>query len=343
MLEAANCDQLRHNFPPNTTRGNLLYVPNVFWDYCRKTVLVTEWVNGIQINRLDDLQAAGVNLQKLASDGVEIFFTQVFTDGYFHADMHPGNILVDITPNGQYFGRYIALDFGIMGTLSDIDKHYLAHNFLAFFRRDYKAVAQLHVDSGWVPANTRIDELAMAIRACCEPFFNKPIKDISLGLVLMRLFDASRRFNVEIQPQLVLLQKTLLNTEGLGRSLNPDLDLWQTAQPILERWMKAQLGWPSFKQRLMREVPQWAELLPEIPRLLHGSLAALAQNKSIQSNSITTYTIESLHSLLEHLQHQYDAQRRWLWLSYVILILTLAICLGLIYTLIYTSILFNFI
>jgi ubiquinone biosynthesis protein len=343
MLEAANCDQLRHNFPPNTTRGNLLYVPNVFWDYCRKTVLVTEWVNGIQINRLDDLQAAGVNLQKLASDGVEIFFTQVFTDGYFHADMHPGNILVDITPNGQYFGRYIALDFGIMGTLSDTDKHYLAHNFLAFFRRDYKAVAQLHVDSGWVPANTRIDELAMAIRACCEPFFNKPIKDISLGLVLMRLFDASRRFNVEIQPQLVLLQKTLLNTEGLGRSLNPDLDLWQTAQPILERWMKAQLGWPSFKQRLMREVPQWAELLPEMPRLLHGSLAALAQNKSIQSNSTTTYTIESLHSLFEHLQHQYDAQRRWLWLSYVILILTLAICLGLIYTLIYTSILFNFI
>jgi ubiquinone biosynthesis protein len=159
----------------------------------------------------------------------------------------------------------------------------------------------------------------------------------------MRLFDASRRFNVEIQPQLVLLQKTLLNTEGLGRSLNPDLDLWQTAQPILERWMKAQLGWPSFKQRLMREVPQWAELLPEMPRLLHGSLAALAQNKSIQSNSTTTYTMESLHSLLEHLQHQYDAQRRWLWLSYVILILTLAICLGLIYTLIYTSILFNFI
>ncbi|MEN9911898.1 MAG: ubiquinone biosynthesis regulatory protein kinase UbiB [Pseudomonadota bacterium] len=333
MLEAANCDQLRHNFPPNTARGDLLYVPNVFWDYCRKTVLVTEWVDGIQINRLDDLQTAGVNLQKLASDGVEIFFTQVFTDGYFHADMHPGNILVDITPNGQYFGRYIALDFGIMGTLSDIDKHYLAHNFLAFFRRDYKAVAQLHVDSGWVPANTRVDELAMAIRACCEPFFNKPIKDISLGLVLMRLFDASRRFNVEIQPQLVLLQKTLLNTEGLGRSLNPDLDLWQTAQPILERWMKAQLGWPSFKQRLMREIPQWAELLPEIPRLLHGGLAALVHNKSTQSNNTSAYATESLHLLIQQLQCQYDVQRRWLWLSYVVLTLILAICLGLIYTL----------
>jgi ubiquinone biosynthesis protein len=225
----------------------------------------------------------------LSRDGVEIFFTQVFTDGYFHADMHPGNILVGT--HGANFNRYIALDFGIMGTLSDIDKHYLAHNFLAFFRRDYKAVAQLHIDSGWVPATTRVDELAMAVRACCEPFFNKPIKDISLGLVLMRLFDASRRFNVEIQPQLVLLQKTLLNTEGLGRSLNPELDLWQTAQPILEQWMKAQLGWPAFKKRLMAEAPKWAELMPEMPRLLHQTLSqsrVSGQNEmfAVQLNAI---------------------------------------------------------
>jgi ubiquinone biosynthesis protein len=272
VLEAANGDQLRHNFPPNTPRGELLYVPIVYWDYCRRSVLVTEWVDGVPINRMDALRDAGVDLMKLSRDGVEIFFTQVFTDGYFHADMHPGNILVGIDPAHPNFNRYIALDFGIMGTLSDIDKHYLAHNFLAFFRRDYKAVAQLHIDSGWVPATTRVDELAMAVRACCEPFFNKPIKDISLGLVLMRLFDASRRFNVEIQPQLVLLQKTLLNTEGLGRSLNPELDLWQTAQPILERWMKEQLGWPAFKKRLMAEAPKWADLLPELPRLLHSQL-----------------------------------------------------------------------
>jgi ubiquinone biosynthesis protein len=277
VLEAANGDQLRHNFPPKTPRGELLYVPIVYWDYCRRSVLVTEWVDGVPINRMDALQAAGVDLSKLSRDGVEIFFTQVFTDGYFHADMHPGNILVGVDPAHHNFNRYIALDFGIMGTLSDIDKHYLAHNFLAFFRRDYKAVAQLHIDSGWVPATTRVDELAMAVRACCEPFFNKPIKDISLGLVLMRLFDASRRFDVEIQPQLVLLQKTLLNTEGLGRSLNPELDLWQTAQPILERWMKEQLGWPAFKKRLMTEAPKWAELLPELPRLLHSKLAAQPQ------------------------------------------------------------------
>ncbi len=303
VLEAANADQLRHNFPPNTHRGALLFVPTVYWDYCRKSVLVTEWVDGVQINRIDDLRAAGVDLMKLSRDGVEIFFTQVFTDGYFHADMHPGNILVGIDPTHANYNRYIALDFGIMGTLSDIDKHYLAHNFLAFFRRDYKAVAQLHIDSGWVPATTRVDELAMAVRACCEPFFNKPIKDISLGLVLMRLFDASRRFNVEIQPQLVLLQKTLLNTEGLGRSLNPELDLWQTAQPILERWMKEQLGWPAFKKRLMLEAPKWAELLPELPRLLHSKLGESPSNHaSVQ-----------MQQQLAQLLHANQAMKRRLW------------------------------
>ncbi len=317
VLEAANADLLRHNFPPNTARGQLLFVPVVHWDYCRKTVLVTEWVDGIQINRLDELRAAGVDLIKLSRDGVEIFFTQVFTDGYFHADMHPGNILVGT--QGEHFNRYIALDFGIMGTLSDIDKHYLAHNFLAFFRRDYKAVAQLHIDSGWVPASTRVDELAMAVRACCEPFFNKPIKDISLGLVLMRLFDASRRFNVEIQPQLVLLQKTLLNTEGLGRSLNPELDLWQTAQPILERWMKEQLGWPAFKKRFIAEAPKWAELLPELPRLLHSKLAE-KQNHSIHPAT----TLQ-----LAQLQAQQRSTKRWLWGLGVLSASALLVCLGL--------------
>ena len=301
VLEAANADQLRHNFPPGSARGNLLFVPRVYWDYCRKSVLVTQWVDGVQINRIDELQAAGIDLMKLSRDGIEIFFTQVFTDGYFHADMHPGNILVGT--QGEHFNRYIALDFGIMGTLSDIDKHYLAHNFLAFFRRDYKAVAQLHIDSGWVPATTRVDELAMAIRGCCEPFFNKPIKDISLGLVLMRLFDASRRFNVEIQPQLVLLQKTLLNTEGLGRSLNPELDLWATAQPILERWMKEQLGWPAFKKRFLKEAPKWAELMPELPRLLHTKLA----EKPMQA-----YNLAHTQQIAQ-LQRQQRSTKRWLW------------------------------
>jgi ubiquinone biosynthesis protein len=321
VLEAANADQLRHNFPPNTARGNLLFVPLVYWDYCRKSVLVTQWVDGIQINRLDDLRAAGVDLDKLSRDGVEIFFAQVFTDGYFHADMHPGNILVGT--QGEHFNRYIALDFGIMGTLSDIDKHYLAHNFLAFFRRDYKAVAQLHIDSRWVPASTRVDELAMAVRACCEPFFNKPIKDISLGLVLMRLFDASRRFNVEIQPQLVLLQKTLLNTEGLGRSLNPELDLWATAQPILERWMKEQLGWPAFKKRFITEAPKWAELMPELPRLLHSKLA---------EQTHPTPNAEWAMQLGTLIQQQ-RSTKRWLWVLGVLALSAISACVVMSYLL----------
>ena len=321
LLEAANASYLRQNFPQGTPRGELMIVPQVYWDYCRSTVLVTEWVTGIAINKIDELKAAGMDLKKLSRDGVELFFTQVFTDGYFHADMHPGNILVGT--QGAQFNRYIALDFGIMGTLSDTDKHYLAHNFLAFFRKDYKAVAQLHIDSGWVPASTRVDELAMAVRACCEPFFNKPIKDISLGLVLMRLFDASRRFDVEIQPQLVLLQKTLLNTEGLGRMLNPDLDLWDTAQPILERWMKDQLGWPAFKKRLMSEAPKWAELLPELPRLLHESLARKPEIKNDAR----------LEAMLAGMLAQQRSTRRWVWGLTALSLTLLAIVSALSYTL----------
>jgi len=198
---------------------------------------------------------------------VETFFVQVFRDGFFHADMHPGNILVDTQ------GSYIALDFGIMGTLTEMDKSYLAQNFLAFFRRDYRRVAQAHLEAGWVPKDTRVDEFENAIRAACEPVFDKPLKEISFGRVLLRLFQTSRRFNVQIQPQLVLLQKTLLNIEGLGRDLDPDLDLWKTAKPYLERWMSEQLGWRAFTSHLQQEAPYWGAMLPQLPRLLHQRLA----------------------------------------------------------------------
>jgi ubiquinone biosynthesis protein len=270
LREAANCAQLRRNFAPGTARGNLLLVPEVYWDYCTSQVFTMQRMAGIPIADITRLKEHNIDLKKLSRDGVEIFFTQVFADGYFHADMHPGNIQVGY--QGDDFNRYICLDFGIMGTLSDKDKHYLAQNFLAFFRRDYKRVAALHVESGWVPKETRIEELESAVRACCEPFFDRPLKEISLGIVLMRLFDASRRFNVDIQPQLVLLQKTLLNTEGLGRTLDPDLDLWVTAKPILERWMREQIGWEGFNKRVEQEAPQWAQLLPDLPRLIHQKL-----------------------------------------------------------------------
>jgi ubiquinone biosynthesis protein len=217
---------------------------------------------------VDALRAQGVDIPQLARNGVTIFYTQVFRDGFFHADMHPGNILV--APDG----RYIALDFGIMGTLTEVDKNYLAQNFLAFFQRDYRRVAQAHIESGWAPPGTREDEFEAAIRAVCEPVFDRPLKDISFGKTLLRLFQTSRRFNVEIQPQLVMLQKTLLNIEGLGRELDPDLDLWQTAKPFLERWMSEQMGWRGFLRALKTEAPRWGVLLPQLPRLAHAALAA---------------------------------------------------------------------
>jgi len=223
-------------------------------------------ISGIPISHVDRLRAAGVDIPRLARAGVEIFFTQVFRDGFFHADMHPGNIF--ITPGGQY----LAMDFGIMGTLTDVDKNYLAQNFLAFFQRDYKRVAQAHMDAGWVPPGTRVDEFEAAIRSVCEPVFDRPISEISFGRFLLRLFQASRRFNVEIQPQLVMLQKTLLNIEGLGRQLYPQLDLWETAKPFLERWMKEQVGLRGFMRNLKNEAPQWATLAPQMPRLLHQAL-----------------------------------------------------------------------
>jgi len=262
MREAANASQLRANF----TGSDLLYVPKIFWDYTRRTVMVMERVNGIPISNIEALKAAGIDMRRLAHNGVEIFFTQAFRDGFFHADMHPGNIFV--SPEGQYR----AVDFGIMGTLSDEDKYYLARNFLGFFNRDYRAIAAAHLNAGWVPATTRVDEFEAAIRAVCEPIFAKPLKDISFGKLLLRLFQTARRFNIEVQPQLTLLQKTLFNIEGLGRRLYPDLDLWITAKPFLERWMREQLGPRAWLRSLRQEIPRWAKILPEFPGLLYETL-----------------------------------------------------------------------
>jgi ubiquinone biosynthesis protein len=266
VREAANAAQLRRNMEGL----NLVLIPEMFWDFCHNDVIVMERMKGVPISQTDRLREAGVDIPKLARDGVTIFFTQVFRDGFFHADMHPGNIQVSLDP--ATFGRYISLDFGIVGTLTEYDKEYLAQNFTAFFRRDYKRVAELHVESGWVPADTRVDELESAIRAVCEPYFDRPLKEISLGMVLMRLFQTSRRFNVEIQPQLVLLQKTLLNIEGLGRQLDPELDLWSTAKPFLEKWMIDQVGPKKLWNQLVAEAPRYAKLLPELPRLVHDFL-----------------------------------------------------------------------
>lgn len=285
MLEAANCSQLKRNF----AQSKLLLVPEVHWDWCRNQVMTMERMSGTPISQIDNLCQQGIDIPKLARDGVEIFFTQVFRDGFFHADMHPGNIQVAAD------GRYIALDFGIMGTLNDTDKEYLARNFLAFFRRDYREVARAHVESGWVPKDTPIDEFEIAIRAICEPIFDKPLKEISFGRTLLALFQMARRFGVIIQPQLIMLQKTLLNIEGLGRELDPDLDLWKTARPFLERWMSEQVGWRSVLRNIKAELPFWGKILPQMPRMLHqqlqrdhdtplnSELAALVREQKTQS------------------------------------------------------------
>jgi len=266
VREASNAAQLRRNMEGL----NLVLIPEMVWEFCSPNVLVMERMYGIPISQIDALRKAGVNIPQLAKDGVTLFFTQVFRDGFFHADMHPGNIQVSTSP--ATFGRYVSLDFGIVGTLTQVDKDYLAQNFTAFFRRDYKRVAELHIESGWVPENTRVDELEAAIRAVCEPYFDRPLKEISLGMVLLRLFQTSRRFQVEIQPQLVLLQKTLLNIEGLGRQLDPELDLWSTAKPFLEKWMLEQMGPQKFWEQLKTEAPRFAKLIPELPRLVHAYL-----------------------------------------------------------------------
>ena len=263
MREAANASQLRRNFIDST----LLRVPEIYWDWCSRRVMVMERMHGTPVSQVATLREKGIDIPRLARAGVEIFFTQVFRDGFFHADMHPGNIFVADD------GRYVALDFGIMGALTEIDKNYLAQNFIAFFNRDYRRVAQAHLDAGWVPKETRVDAFEAAIRAVCEPIFARPLKQIYFGKLLLRLFQTSRRFNVEIQPQLVMLQKTLLNIEGLGRELDPDLDLWNTAKPYLERWMSEQIGWRGLLKALRHEVPYWATTLPQLPRLLHRAVS----------------------------------------------------------------------
>ena len=262
MREAANCSQLRRNFKDSP----LIAIPEVYWDYCGNRVMVMQRMHGTPISQIPSLVAQGVDLKALSRAGVEIFFTQVFRDGFFHADMHPGNIFV--TPQGQY----VALDFGIMGSLSERDKTYLAQNFLAFFKRDYRRVAQAHIEAGWVPADTRVEDFESAIRAVCEPIFDRPLKDISFGKTLLRLFQTARRFHMEVQPQLAMLQKTLLNIEGLGRELDPDLDLWQTAKPFLERWMSEQLGWRALLRHIREEAPGWVSTLPQLPRRFHDAL-----------------------------------------------------------------------
>jgi len=260
-LEAANCSRLARNFPDKS-----LLIPEIYWDWCREQVMVMQRMTGTPISQTAVLRQKNIDLSKLAQDGVEIFFTQVFRDGFFHADMHPGNIQVADD------GRYIALDFGIMGVLTDTDKYYLARNFLAFFNRDYRDVAVAHIESGWVPKDTNVEALETAVRAICEPIFDKPLKEISFGRTLLSLFQMSRRFGVIIQPQLVMLQKTLLNIEGLGRDLDPDLDLWKTAQPFLTRWMSEQIGWRSVVKTLKKELPYIAKNLPQMPRLVHQFL-----------------------------------------------------------------------
>jgi ubiquinone biosynthesis protein len=286
MREASNASQLRRNF----IGSEHLMVPEVFWDYCSTNVIVIERMHGIPVSHIGRLIEEGVDLRKLAREGVEIFLTQVFRDGFFHADMHPGNILVSIDP--ATFGRYIALDFGIVGTLNEFDKDYLAQNFLAFFRRDYRRVAEAHIESGWAPRETRVEELEAAVRACCEPIFDRPLKDFSFGQVLMRLFQTSRRFNIEIQPQLVLLQKTMLNIEGLGRQLDPDLDLWKTAKPLLEKWMGEQLSWRSMLDQLKKEAPRYGHIFPQLPRLVHQALISASQPKKDEAELLRRLVAE---------------------------------------------------
>ena len=266
VREAANASQLRHNFQDSP----LLYVPEIFWPETRRNVLVMERIYGIPVGDIAQLRQRGVNMQKLSERGVTIFFTQVFRDSFFHADMHPGNIFVNAeNPDDP---RYIAVDFGIIGTLSPTDQHYLAENFLAFFHRDYRRVAELHIESGWVPPETRVDEFESAIRTVSEPIFDRPLKDISFGGFLLTLFQTARRFNMEVQPQLVLLQKTLLNIEGLGRQLDPDLDLWKTAKPFLENWMRDRIGPRAVLNRIKYYFPRWADQTPDLPNLIYGVL-----------------------------------------------------------------------
>jgi len=293
--EGANTAQLKRNFEGS----ELLYVPEVYWDYCRPAVLVQERIYGTPISDMEALKKAGTNIQVLAENGVEIFFTQVFRHNFFHADMHPGNIFVTVDDPEK--PKYAAVDFGIVGTLSPSDQRYLAGNFLAFFDRDYHRIAKLHLESGWVPPDTRIDELETAVRSVCEPIFNKPLSEISFAQVMIRLFETARRFDMKIQPQLILLQKTLFNIEGLGRELYPQLDLWKTAHPILRQWMGEQLGGRAVIDRLREDLPQIRDALHELPGVIKY-LSKQVQNDELQ---LSLHTPE-----LDEIRDQLKAQQR---------------------------------
>jgi len=287
--EAANAIQLKRNFEQGSEYDKALYVPEIYSEYSFENVLVMERIYGIGVGEVGTLNQLGVNMKLLAERGVEVFFTQVFRDSFFHADMHPGNVFVDAThPEDP---TWIAIDCGIVGTLNREDKRYLAENFVAFFNRDYRKVAQLHVDSGWVPVNTSVDEFEFAIRTVCEPIFNKPLSEISFGQVLVNLFNTARRFNMEVQPQLVLLQKTLLYIEGLGRQLYPQLDLWQTAKPFLENWVKDQMGVKAVLSKVKANLPFWNEKLPEIPDLVYDYLKTSRENQHQQTQLMQTLLV----------------------------------------------------
>ena len=297
MREAANASQLKRNF----AASDLLYVPEVYWDYCRTDVMVMERIHGVPISDLARLKAAGTNIAQLAENGVRIFFTQVFRHNFFHADMHPGNIFVLIDDPQR--PRYAAVDFGIVGTLDPRDQHYLAENFLAVFDRNYRRVAQLHLESGWVPPQSRVDEMESAVRTVCEPIFDRPLKDISFGRILLRLFEISRRFNMQIQPQLILLQKTLLNVEGLGRDLYPDLDIWNTASPILREWMRERTSVRGLLQEVHTHVPELLEAARGLPALLHE----LVRREHEPRRAPAAAELEELRAQLRAAQRHRDA------------------------------------
>ncbi|HEX5208746.1 MAG TPA: ubiquinone biosynthesis regulatory protein kinase UbiB [Steroidobacteraceae bacterium] len=299
MREAANASQLKRNF----AGSDLLYVPEVYWDYCRLDVMVMERIHGIPISDMERLRAAGTDIRLLAENGVRIFFTQVFRHNFFHADMHPGNIFVMV--DDPLKPRYAAVDFGIVGTLDPRDQHYLAENFLAVFDRDYRRVAQLHVESGWVPPATRIDEMESAVRTVCEPIFDRPLEDISFGNILLRLFEISRRFNMELQPQLILLQKTLLNVEGLGRELYPQLDIWHTATPILREWMRERMGVRQVFRSLRVQMPELLEAARVLPTVIKGALHR-AQGGIVRM-LVETPEVEALRAEIRRANRRRDA------------------------------------
>jgi ubiquinone biosynthesis protein len=300
LREAGNAAQLKRNFAGSP----LLYVPQIHWDYCRQNVMVMERIHGIIVSRVEELRARGTDIAKLAENGVEIFFTQVFRHNFFHADMHPGNIFVQI--DDPQNPRYAAVDFGIVGTLQPRDQHYLAENFMAFFKRDYRRIAQLHIESGWVPRATRVDELESAVRTVCEPIYNKPLKEISFAQVLLRLFETARRFDMQVQPQLILLQKTLFNIEGLGRQLYPELDLWKTAQPVLREWMKERTSPRTIFKEIRAHLPDALLSLRQMPQIVQTSIREAAEGRGSAVERELARLRAQMHA---------TALRRDLWLA----------------------------